>query len=225
MFTTRPQICPPCRHPSIIGNDTEQIVFFGPSNDRFARALLPLVNSPDPEIHRLAETASLLCRSVTFPGVNEVAGKAGEPRDTLVNAVLAKPVSPDLEKAFHPRMASAQAGPRARAARTANYRRPDETAFRAYVEPILTRRGRDGYACVHCHATHTLFNATYQTVMNVVDLNDPEASLILRKPTSSADSEGVVGSKVLPHGGGVRWEKDSPEYQTILHWIEGKLPQ
>jgi hypothetical protein len=105
--------------------------------------------------------------------------------------------------------------------RTSPRRKLDETLFRAYVEPILTRRGKDGNACVNCHATHTLFNGTYSTVNNVVDSEHPENSLILRKPTSSAETEGTLNSKQLAHGGGVRWEKGSPEYQTILEWIKG----
>jgi hypothetical protein len=208
-----------------IGNDTEQIVFFGKSNDRFARALLPLIDSPDPELSRLAAEASLLCRSVSFPGVNETAGKAGTDRDHLVSAVLAKPVPADIVKAFRPRAAAAaDTSAPVKSSKAGAYKRLDSTYFRAYVEPILTKRGRDGYACVHCHATHTLFNATFETALNVVDLGDPENSLILRKPTSSSESEGVLGSKILPHGGGVRWEKDSPEYKTILHWIQGAKP-
>ena len=97
----------------------------------------------------------------------------------------------------------------------------DEAYFRGYVEPILEKRGKDGYACVHCHATHTIFNGTYSTALKVVDTEDPENSLILRKPTSSSESEGVVGAKTLAHGGGVRFTKDSPEYATILEWIKG----
>jgi hypothetical protein len=206
-----------------IGNDTEQIVFFGKSNDRFARALEPLLNSTDAELSRLAVKASLLCRKISFPGVNEAAGPAGEDHDRLVSEVLSKHVPPDIEYAFRPPKAATTgyAPARGKSGKTGGYARPDETYFRAYVEPILTKRGRDGYACVHCHASHTLFNATYGTAINVIDLNDPENSLILRKPTSSSESEGVLGSKVLPHGGGVRWEKDSPEYQTILRWIKG----
>jgi hypothetical protein len=57
--------------------------------------------------------------------------------------------------------------------------------------------------------------------MNVVDTAAPESSLILRKPTSTADSEGVVNSGQLAHGGGVRWLKGSIEYETILQWIQG----
>jgi HEAT repeats/Squalene-hopene cyclase C-terminal domain len=208
-----------------IGNDTEQIVFFGKSNDRFARALRPLIDSPDPELSKLAVKASLLCRKVSFPGVNETAGPAGSDSVQLISAVLAKPAPADVDKALRPpsRTATAGATAKSKSSKSAggNYTRPDQTYFRAYVEPILTKRGRDGYACVHCHATHTLFNGTYETALNVVDQGDPENSLILRKPTSSSESEGVLGSKVLPHGGGIRWEKDSPEYQTILRWIKG----
>ena len=74
---------------------------------------------------------------------------------------------------------------------------------------------------MNCHETHTLFNATWDTVRNVVDRRDPENSLLLRKPTSTAESEGVVNALVLSHGGGQRWGKDSPEYETILKWIQG----
>jgi hypothetical protein len=185
--------------------------------------LLPLLDSPDAGLSSLAATASLLCRGVSFPGVNQAAGPAGADRDKLVTAVLAKPASAEILKAFRPKaMDETVMRAKASAARTgAGYKKPDEAYFRAYVEPILTRRGRDGYACAHCHATHTLFNTSYATALNVIDLKDPENSLILRKPTSSSESEGVLGSKVLPHGGGVRWEKNSPEYQTILRWIEG----
>ncbi|MDE3165869.1 MAG: hypothetical protein KGN36_08695, partial [Acidobacteriota bacterium] len=100
-----------------------------------------------------------------------------------------------------------------------------EAYFRANVEPILRRKGADGYACVNCHGTHTLFDATWATVKNVVDRRDPENSLLLRKPTSTAESEGVANAHATAHGGGQRWPKASPEYETILKWIEGaKLP-
>jgi hypothetical protein len=97
----------------------------------------------------------------------------------------------------------------------------DEAFFRGYVQPILEKRGKDGYACVHCHATHTLFNGTYSTALNVVDASNPENSLILRKPTSSSETEGVADSATLAHGGGVRFTRDSREYTTILEWIKG----
>ena len=110
---------------------------------------------------------------------------------------------------------------RTRASRRRYKARLDEAYFRGYVQPILEKRGKDGYACVHCHATHTQFNGTYGTALNVVNPDQPEQSLILLKPTSSSESEGVVGANALAHGGGIRWPKDSPEYVTILDWIKG----
>jgi hypothetical protein len=43
--------------------------------------------------------------------------------------------------------------------------------------------------------------------MNVVDTGNPENSLILRKPTSSAESEGVVGSDQPPTAAGTMAER------------------
>jgi hypothetical protein len=74
---------------------------------------------------------------------------------------------------------------------------------------------------VHCHASHTIFDGTLAGAKRVVDTADPENSLILRKPTSSSESEGVANAATLAHGGGVRFTKDSPEYATILEWIKG----
>jgi hypothetical protein len=96
--------------------------------------------------------------------------------------------------------------------------------FRAQIQPILEKKGSDGYACMNCHATHTLFNATWSTVKNVIDRQDPENSLLLRKPTSSAESEGVANAATTAHGGGQRWQKGSAEYETILKWIQGAAP-
>ena len=42
----------------------------------------------------------------------------------------------------------------------------------------------------------------------------------MRKPISTAESEGVAGAAATSHGGGQRWPKGSPEYETILKWIE-----
>lgn len=201
-----------------IGNDIEQIAFFGESGNRIAKAVEPLLSSPDPEMHRLAEEAAILVREVKLPGVNTIAGPPGADTEAFLAKVEAMPDAVEVAHVLKPppRMARAKAygGPQARV-------KLDEAFFRGYVEPILEKRGKDGYACVHCHASHTLFNATWSTVMNVVDTADPENSLILRKPTSTAESEGVVGATTLAHGGGVRFTKDSPEYMTILQWIKG----
>jgi hypothetical protein len=46
-----------------------------------------------------------------------------------------------------------------------------------------------------------------------INLKEPEKSLLLLKPTFS-----------VPHGGGVRFEKGSPDYLTILNWIKAGTP-
>jgi hypothetical protein len=203
---------------SRIGNDIEQITFFGESGARFARAVGPLLASPDPEMRRLASESALLVREARFGDVNRIAGPVSPEAKGLTAKMENVAEAAEVMRLLKP-PPPPPAGARAAIPRAA--RKLDEAFFRGYVEPILTKRGRDGYACVHCHSTHTLFNATYSTALNVVDQADPENSLILRKPTSSSESEGVVGSTTLAHGGGVRFTKDSPEYATILEWIKG----
>jgi outer membrane murein-binding lipoprotein Lpp len=199
-----------------IGNDIEQIAFFGESGARIARALSPLLDEPDAEMRRLAAQAALLVRDVRFGDVNRLAGPSSPEANRLAAKMERIPEAVEAMRILKPPPAGAAQGPAARATR-----KLDEAFFRGYVEPILTKRGRDGYACVHCHSTHTIFNATFSTVFNVVDQTDPENSLILRKPTSSSETEGVAGSTTLAHGGGIRFTKDSPEYATILEWIKG----
>jgi len=201
-----------------IGNDIEQIAFFGESGARIARALSPLLDDSDAEMRRLASQAALLVRDVRFGDVNRIAGPSSPDANGLAAKMERIPEAVEAMRILKPPPppTGAVQGPAARATR-----RLDEAFFRGYVEPILTKRGRDGYACVHCHATHTLFNATFSTALNVVDQANPENSLILRKPTSSSETEGVAGSATLSHGGGIRFTKDSPEYATILEWIKG----
>ena len=72
-----------------------------------------------------------------------------------------------------PRCCDSETAATAAAGRDGTRRARDPKAGRS-VFPRLRgadphKRGRDGYACVHCHATHTLFNATYSTALNVVD--------------------------------------------------------
>ncbi len=203
-----------------IGNDVEQSVFFGESNTRFATALVPLISSKDPEMRRLAMGAAQLTRDARFGAVTAIAGKPGAVRDGFVTAAktdVKVPENAELLKAFNqfPRPPAAAKG----AARRAGAAKPDEAFYRGYVEPIFLKRGKDGYACVQCHASHSAFNATLSTVFNVVNLEDPEESLLLKKPTWTAEAEGTLGAQ--SHGGGVRFERDSPEYTTILNWLRG----
>ena len=202
-----------------IGNDVEQSVFFGEANTRFARSLVALLNTKDPELRRLVISAGQLTRDARFGAVTAIAGKPGAEREQIVAAAksdIKQADNAELLKAFnaYPRPPMA-----ARGARRGNTARPDEAFFRGYVEPIFNRRGKDGQACVHCHSTHSIFNATLSTVFNVVNLEDPEESLLLKKPTWDASEEGTLGAK--SHGGGVRFERDSPEYNTILNWLRG----
>jgi hypothetical protein len=208
---------------SRIGNDIEQIAFFGESADRLAKALLPLLDSPDAEMRRLAERVSPIVRETNFPTVNRVAGDRGANARALAKSLESRPGAADVAAMMRPPAVGTTkpAVPAATRTDTARQKKLDEPFFHAYVQPILTKKGKDGYACVDCHVTHTLFNATWSTAMNVVDTAAPENSLMLRKPTSTAESEGVVGSGQLAHGGGMRWAKGSIEYETILQWIQG----
>jgi len=70
-----------------IGNDIEQIAFFGASADRIAKALSPLLDSEDPEMRRIATAAALVVRETRFGDVNRVAGPSGNDVK-LLNAKL-----------------------------------------------------------------------------------------------------------------------------------------
>src|SRR5262245_4518222 len=114
----------------------------------------------------------------------------------------------------------------------------DYNFFARRVMPLLTANGADGNACVNCHTTHTIFKLiepdkegrftdeklreNYRSALKVVDMANPENSLIIRKPTGDASQEGLIGSKKTPHGGGTRWNglNDSAT-QTVLEWING----
>jgi hypothetical protein len=198
---------------SRIGNDIEQIAFFGSSAAVLSRALLPLMESSDAEMRLLARDASLIVRETTFAPVERAAGGRSETTLEVAHKLDASPDASDVARAFH-LPAPRNAGP-ATTTGAVPTTPLDEAFFRANIEPILQKKGADGYACVNCHNTHTLFNATWTTVKN------PENSLLLRKPISTAESEGVAGAAATSHGGGQRWSKGSPEYETILQWING----
>lgn len=114
----------------------------------------------------------------------------------------------------------------------------DYNFFVQRVMPLLARKGADGNACVNCHTTHTIFKLiepdkqgrftddqareNYRSALKVVDLANPENSLIIRKPTGDASQEGLIGSKKTPHGGGMRWNGlNDAATQTVLEWING----
>jgi hypothetical protein len=107
------------------------------------------------------------------------------------------------------------------------------------VQPILAKRGPDGMACVLCHESHVVLKLqppdyneqfsdkrsreNYRYAAGVVNLAEPEKSLILIKPTRPTDSAGDVSDYLATHNGGQRWagNEKSEEYRTLLEWIRG----
>jgi hypothetical protein len=110
--------------------------------------------------------------------------------------------------------------------------------FRRAVNPLFYQAGEDGYACAKCHANHTILRVAegdpgkgfsgeqlminYNSALKVVNLGEPESSLILRKPRSPEGQGGVdpSSSTGLTHVGGARWNsKEHPAYRAIFDWI------
>ena len=95
--------------------------------------------------------------------------------------------------------------------------------FQRHVGPLLGKLGCNGRAC---HGSFQGqggfqlslfgydFDADHQAMMEDgswrVDLEDPEGSLVLAKPTDADD-----------HGGGERFAEDSWQYRLIKNWIVG----
>ena len=106
---------------------------------------------------------------------------------------------------------------------------PAFDVFKTRVQPVLETVGPDKKRCSNCHEVHSVLRLPpmedstapdevvrerYRTALRVVDLEAPERSLILRKPTSPK------GEAPFTHGGDVRFEPGSPPYQAILGWIQ-----
>jgi hypothetical protein len=106
--------------------------------------------------------------------------------------------------------------------------------FAEKVNPILTQPGPDGRACVDCHARRPILflpslregginepvlRQRYRSVLNVIDLAEPEASMILRKPLNPAPDPPQGTSEPGLHSGGVRFTKGSVVYEILLAWI------
>jgi hypothetical protein len=116
----------------------------------------------------------------------------------------------------------------------------DYEFFKVNVQPILADKGRDGLACVNCHANHTIFKLVepdeygvlseadirqnYAAALGVTNVSDPEGSLLLNKPISDEDSAGIGQSQRFSHGGDLRWpdRRNSREYRVLLRWIQGE---
>src|SRR5579862_4596308 len=101
------------------------------------------------------------------------------------------------------------------------------SSFEGDIAPILTKAGCNnsnchgslkGQAGFHLSVFGYDAAADYKAVVKDsdgrrIDLKDPEKSLILLKPTFQ-----------VKHGGGARFQKDSPEYKAILAWIRSGAP-
>lgn len=114
--------------------------------------------------------------------------------------------------------------------------------FVSKVQPILAQPGSDGKACVVCHASHGIFPLrlpargnkfteaesmeNFRFASRVANLDNPQKSLLLVKPTRPNDSAGDPNLYLATHNGGERWagNESSEQYQTILRWIRGATP-
>ncbi len=104
---------------------------------------------------------------------------------------------------------------------------PFTWSFRNHVIPVLTKMGCNQGACHGALAGKNGFKLTlrgydpdadYDTLTRQasarrVSITDPPASLILQKATFS-----------IPHGGGLRFKKDTLEYRVIDEWIAAGIP-
>jgi hypothetical protein len=63
----------------------------------------------------------------------------------------------------------------------------------------------------------------YKYAMRVVDITNPDKSLMVIKPTRPTDSAGNVGDYLATHNGGQRWRgnESSEQYRTIIEWVRG----
>ena len=99
--------------------------------------------------------------------------------------------------------------------------------FRNQVMPVLTKSGCNQGACHGALAGKNGFKLTLrgydpeldydvltrQSIGRRISLANPAESLILQKPVMS-----------IPHGGGLRFKKDSLEYRIISEWIAAGTP-
>ena len=113
---------------------------------------------------------------------------------------------------------------------------PDYESFRSTVNPIFTTMGPDERACVNCHNSRPVLflpqpgpdedeepviRQRYRSVLRVIDLENPENSLILNKPTHPAPENPRGPSSPAHHIGGPRFQKGDETYSRILGWING----
>lgn len=108
-----------------------------------------------------------------------------------------------------------------------DFARPFAWSFRNHVEPVLTRLGCNSGAChgalagkggfklsLRAYApSDDHFALTRQVLSRRVNTSEPGRSLMLLKPTLA-----------LSHGGGLKLEVGSPEYELLADWIASGAP-
>ncbi|MBL8228420.1 MAG: hypothetical protein JNL98_08085, partial [Bryobacterales bacterium] len=104
---------------------------------------------------------------------------------------------------------------------------PFTFSFRNHVIPVLTKAGCNQGACHGAQAGKNGFKLTLrgydpeldydvmtrQSLGRRVSLADPAGSLLLQKATFG-----------IPHGGGLRFKKDTLEYRVVHDWIAAGTP-
>jgi len=116
---------------------------------------------------------------------------------------------------------------------------PGYESFKSTVNPIFTAPGPDERACIHCHSSRPILflpqpgpdepeepaiRQRYRSVLRVIDLKNPEESLILNKPTHPAPEDPKGPSSPAHHTGGPRFQRGDAAYTRILEWIKGSAP-
>ncbi len=106
--------------------------------------------------------------------------------------------------------------------RVVRFKEPFEWTFRNHVQPVLTRTGCNQGAChgalagkggfklslrgYDSPADH--FAITRQALARRADTANPDDSLLLKK-----------GARIVPHGGGTRFDPDMDYYRIVREWI------
>ncbi len=112
---------------------------------------------------------------------------------------------------------------------------PDFSRFRSEIVPVLTTPGSDATACVECHKNRTIMHLLpvetiedeterarqyYRSVLRVINLDDPEASLLLVKPTKPAPQTLPSPASLKTHTGGARFQVGDETYRKLVEWIQ-----
>lgn len=116
----------------------------------------------------------------------------------------------------------------------------DFDTFAAFVNPILTRKSPvTNQSCVQCHfprakdagrlplvaseegaPTEDELIRNYNAAVALVDMREPDTSLLLRKPLNPDPAIGALHG--VSHGGGVTWSGPTDsDFQTVRDWAHG----